>query len=59
MFLSESARCNASTFPILHAAFKHLASQNESVQVWTLKIMLEATGELAEVLALPELIGAS
>lgn len=38
------------------AAFKHVTSQNESVQVGALKIMLEATGKLAEVLLLPDLI---
>jgi hypothetical protein len=38
------------------AAFKHVTSQNENVQVGALKIMLEATGKLAEVLLLPDLI---
>jgi hypothetical protein len=38
------------------AAFKHVTSQNENVQIGALKIMLEATGKLAEVLLLPDLI---
>jgi transcriptional antiterminator len=38
------------------AAFKHVTSQNENVQVGALKIMLEATAKLAEVLLLPDLV---
>jgi hypothetical protein len=38
------------------AAFKHVTSQNENVQVGALKIMLEATAKLSEVLLLPDLI---
>jgi len=38
------------------AAFKHVTSPNEAVQVGALKIMLEATGKLAEVLLLPDLV---
>ena len=39
------------------AAFKHVTSPNEAVQVGALKIMLEATAKLAETLVLPDLIG--
>lgn len=39
------------------AAFKHVTSQNESVQVGALKIMLEATAKLAETLILPDILG--
>ena len=37
------------------AAFKYLSSQNESVQLGALKIMLEIVKRLNEVLVLPEL----
>ena len=37
------------------AAFKHVTSQNENVQVGALKVMLEATGKLAEAMLLPEI----
>jgi len=36
------------------AAFKHVTSQNESIQVGALKVMLEATGKLAEFALLPD-----
>jgi FlaA1/EpsC-like NDP-sugar epimerase len=39
------------------AAFKHVTSPNEAVQVGALKIMLEATAKLAETLVLPEIMG--
>jgi len=35
------------------AAFKHVISPNEAVQVGALKIMLEATAKLAETLLIP------
>jgi len=38
------------------AAFKHVTSQNENVQVGALKIMLEATAKLAETLVFPDII---
>lgn len=38
------------------AAFKHLSSQNESIQLGALKIMLEIVHRLNEVLVLPELV---
>jgi hypothetical protein len=38
------------------AAFKHVTSQNENVQVGALKVMLDATAKLAEVLLLPDLV---
>lgn len=39
------------------AAFKHVTSPNESVQIGALKIMLEATAKLAETLVLPDILG--
>jgi len=38
------------------AAFKHVTSPNEAVQVGALKIMLEATAKLAETLLIPDIV---
>ena len=39
------------------AAFKHVTSQNENVQIGALKIMLDANGKICEAVVLSEVAG--